>query len=226
MTWKMPRSRCLLSIQSVLDDHFPDESTHKTFAWIGIMVMAAVAIREMTQALLHETIQAKDSQDLARVDRGMLVELEEVYDVDIVGSVFARFYRKLRMQLGLDSDYRRVREQVQSLSAATSLESNIRNNTWGRAFAASAAAFGAAVLLLGLYGNPRQLPDDQYSQVWWSIAVLATAFALVGITLLLNRGKEHLSRISIRVILGIALVAVVIFIWQAAHLAIGVFVPW
>lgn len=226
MTWKMPRSRCLLSIQSVQDDHFPDASTHKTFAWMGVMIIAAVAIREMTQALLHETIQAKDSQDLARVDRGMLLELEEVYDVDIVGSAFAQFYRNLRIQLGLDADYRRVREQVQSFSAATSLESNIRNNTWARAIAASAAAFGAAVLLLGLFGYPRQLAHNQHSEIWWAVAVLVTAFGLAGATLLISRRREHPSRKVISAISCTALLAVVIFILAALHFAIGTPVPW
>lgn len=226
MTWKMPRSRCLLSIQSVHDDHFPDVSIHKTFAWMGVMVMAAVAIREMTQALLHETIQAKDSQDLAHVDRDMFLELEEVYDVDIVGSVFARFYRNLRLQLGLDADYRRVREQVQSLSAATSLESNIRNNTWARGIAACAAAFGAAVLLLDLFGYPHELPRNQHSEVEWAVAVLAVAFTLAGITIFLSQKSEYPSTTVLRIMSGAALLAVAIFILQALHFAIGMPVPW
>ena len=226
MSWKMPRSRSLLSIQSIHDDHFPDTSAHKTFAWIGVMVMAAVAIREMTQALLHETIQAKSSQDLARVDRSMLVELEEIYDVDIVGSVFTRFYRNLRMQLGLDADYARVREQVQSLSAATSRESNIRSNTWSRAIAAAAAAFGAAVLLLSIFGYPQQLPPNRQSEIWWAVAILASAFLVAALFLIFSRGKERLSTSAVWAISAIALVAVVCFIWEAAHFAAGAPVPW
>ena len=218
MSWKMPRSRGLLFIQSIQDDHFPDASVHKTFAWIGVMVVAAVAIREMTQALLHETLQAKDSQDLARVDRGLLVELEELYDVDIVGSVFTHFYRNLRKHLGLDADYARVREQVQSLSAATGRESNIRSHTWDRAIAATAAAFGAALLLLGMFTYAQQVPHARQSEIWWAVAILGSVFFITAF-FAVSRGKERLNKGLVWVLSIVVLLAVACFIWAAVYYA-------
>ena len=182
MTWSMHRYRGLLSVQSVRDDHFPGTSPLNSFARVGAMVMAAAAIREMTQALLHETVQASTSEALAHVDKNLLVELEEVYGSDIVGPAFNRFYRSLREHLDLDEEYRLVRERVHSLSAAISQETNIKAGKRAGGVAFAAAAFGAAILLMALYHYPGpHNPGVRYKAAEYGVPGVAFAFALVAI---------------------------------------------
>jgi hypothetical protein len=217
MTWSMHRYRGLLSVQSVRDDHFPETSPLNSFVRMGTMVMSAAAIREMTQALLHETVQASTSEALAHVDKNLLVELEEVYGSDIVGPAFNRFYRSLREHLDLDEEYRLVRERVHSLSAAISQETNIKAGKRAGGVAFAAAAFGAAILLMALYHYPQPIrPGISYKWAAYGVPGMAFAFALVAIfaafTPLRMRGK-------LWTVIGvvIATLSVLFFLWAAIH---------
>jgi hypothetical protein len=217
MTWSMPRYRGLLSVQSVRDDHFPGTSPLNSFVRVGVMVMSAAAIREMTQALLHETVQASTSEALAHVDKNLLVELEEVYGSDIVGLAFNRFYRSLREHLDLDEEYRLVRERVHSLSAAISQETNIKTSKRAGGVAFAAAAFGAAILLMALYHYPQpSKPGISYKWAEYGVPGVAFVFALVAIFAAFSpvrmRGK-------LWAIIGvfIATLSVLFFLWAAYH---------
>jgi hypothetical protein len=217
MTWSMPRYRCLLSVQSVRDDHFPATSPLNSFVRMGTMVMAAAAIREMTQALLHETVQASTSAALAHVDKNLLVELEEVYGSDIVGPAFSRFYRSLREHLDLDEEYRLVRERVHSLSAAISQETNIKANKRAGGVAFAAAAFGAAVLLMALYSYPRpSRPGISYKWAAYGVPGMAFAFALVAIFVAFGPMRVRGKLLAVIGVLT-ATLAVLFFLWAAFH---------
>jgi len=217
MTWSMPRYRGLLSVQSVRDDHFPGTSPLNSFVRMGVMVISAAAIREMTQALLHETVQASTSEALAHVDKNLLVELEEVYGSDIAGLAFNRFYRSLREHLDLDEEYQLVRERVHSLSAAISQETNIKAGKRAGGVAFAAAAFGAAILLMALYHYPQpSRPSISYKWAEYGVPGMAFAFALVAIFAAFSpvrmRGK-------LWTVLGvlIATLSVLFFLWAAYH---------
>jgi hypothetical protein len=184
MTWRMHRSRCLLSVQSAHDDHFPGISPLNSFARLGVMVIAASAIREMTQALMHQSARAQGSANLAALEQDLLIELEEIYAIDIVGPGFCRFYRNLRKQLDLDKDYRQVRERLQSLSAASNQVETIRSSKHTIVVAIAAAAFTAVFLLQPLYsGLVASLTGRSHIGGWAAIvlsaAILAGAFIVV-----------------------------------------------
>jgi hypothetical protein len=219
VTWSMPRTRCLLSVQSVQDDHFPGTSPVNSFVRVGLMVMAAAAIREMTQALLHETVLASGPAALAHVDRSLLVELEEVYGSDIVGPAFARFYRSVREHLDIDEEHRQVRERVHSLTAAVSQETNVTTNKRAGGIAIAAAVFAGAVLLESLYTYNSPLNARGFFKVAaYGVPLIAIIPALIGISLVASWPRGTRRAVMWFVLSVLAFLIVLGYIWLALHI--------
>jgi hypothetical protein len=209
MTWRLPlRARSIVTVRSVRDDHFPGVSALNSFARIGVMVMAAATIREVTQALLHETARTPDSQDLAHLEKNLLIELEEVYDADIAWPTFARFYRSLREHLDLEDEHRRVRERVQSLSAAISRESAIREDNRARGIGVAAAAFALAVLLMTAYAYSNA--SNHAARIWVSVIPLTTAIFGAGAVWITR--PERLSKRTSKAMTALAIAALAVFL--------------
>lgn len=208
MTWSMPRFRCILAVQSVRDDHFPGTSPLNSFARVGVMVMAAASIRETTQALLADTVRTQRPAYSAHVDRNLLLELEEVYGSDIVEPSFARFYRSLRKHLDLDEEHQRVQERVKSLSAAINQETAAKANKGTVAVAIAAAAFGAALLLMGFYKYPNTRHITGLYD-WAAYAIPAIALLSAVIAVIVVNGRP--SKTRWRVVGAVACILVIFF---------------
>lgn len=152
LTWAIPGLRAVVTVGSLRHEAFPGLSLLNSFGWIGQMVVSMAAARTIVQKLGDEARFSRtgDAAELARRSHLLLLELEEMYDLDVAWPTYARFYRRLRARLGLNDHYDRVREQVAMLAHEAEVISDDRQAT-GLA-RLQLVGFAAALGLIALTG--------------------------------------------------------------------------
>jgi hypothetical protein len=126
MTWRVPRRRCLLTMMGISNEHFPRTSLLYIFGWIGHMVIAAASATETMLELGREISLPLPVARLADTAYQFTLELEEMYDLDSTWLIFTRFFRNIRKSLGIDEQYKGVRERVELLARHAEVNERIR----------------------------------------------------------------------------------------------------
>lgn len=128
MTWRVPRRRCLLTMMGISNEHFPRSSSSLLyiFGWIGHMVIAAASATEAMLELGREIALPLPVAQLADTAYQFTLELEEMYDLDSTWLIFTRFFRNIRKSLGIDEQYKGIRERVDLLARHTEVNERIR----------------------------------------------------------------------------------------------------
>jgi hypothetical protein len=126
MTWRVPRRRCFLTMMGISNEHFPRSSLLYQFGSISHMVIAAASVTETMLELGREIAQPLPVAQLADTAYQFTLELEEMYDLDSTWLIFARFFRNIRKSLGIDEQYRGIRERVDLLARHAEVNERIR----------------------------------------------------------------------------------------------------
>jgi hypothetical protein len=126
MTWRVPRRRCLVTMMGISNEHFPRTSLLYIFGWIGHMVIAAASATETMLELGREISLPLPVARLADTAYQFTLELEEMYDLDSTWLIFTRFFRNIRESLGIDEQYKGVRERVDLLARHAEVNERIR----------------------------------------------------------------------------------------------------
>jgi hypothetical protein len=126
MTWRIPRRRCLVTMMGISNEHFPRSSLLYIFGWIGHMVIAAASTTETMLELGREIALPLPVAQLADTAYQFTLELEEMYDLDSTWLIFTRFFRNIRKSLGIDEQYKGIRERVDLLARHAEVNERIR----------------------------------------------------------------------------------------------------
>lgn len=126
MTWRVPRRRCLVTLMGISNEHFPRSSLLYIFGWIGHMVIAAASATETMLELGREIALPLPVTRLADTAYQFTLELEEMYDLDSTWLIFTRFFRNIRKSLGIDEQYKGIRERVDVLARHAEVTERIR----------------------------------------------------------------------------------------------------
>jgi hypothetical protein len=126
MTWRVPRRRCLVTMMGISNENFPRSSLLYIFGWIGHMVIAAASATETMLELGREIALPLPVAQLADTAYQFTLELEEMYDLDSTWLIFTRFFRNIRKSLGIDEQYKGVRERVDLLARHAEVNERIR----------------------------------------------------------------------------------------------------
>jgi hypothetical protein len=126
MTWRVPRRRCLVTMMGISNEHFPRSSLLYIFSWIGHMVIAAASTTETMLELGREIALPLPVAQLADTAYQFTLELEEMYDLDSTWLIFTRFFRNIRKSLGIDEQYKGIRERVDLLARHAEVNERIR----------------------------------------------------------------------------------------------------
>lgn len=167
LTWRVPRRRCLLTMMGMSKEHFPDSSLLITSAWIGHMVIGAASATETMLELGRRISKQQPGEQLARTAYEFTLELEDMYDLDVTWLMYTRFFRSIRAMLGIDDQYKGIRERVDLLARATEVQERLRTER-----ASYAIAVAGALLAFILIGLTAYTPDITNG---WRYASIATA---------------------------------------------------
>jgi hypothetical protein len=126
MTWRVPRRRCLVTMMGISNEHFPRSSLLYISGWIGHMVLAAASATETMLELGREISLPLPVAQLADTAYQFTLELEEMYDLDSTWLIFTRFFRNIRKSLGIDEQYKGIRERVDLLARHAEVNERIR----------------------------------------------------------------------------------------------------
>jgi hypothetical protein len=126
MTWRVPRRRCLLTVMGITNERFPNYSLLAASGWIGHMLVGAASATETMLELAMKTSQPLDISKRAKASYEFIIELEEMYDLDVTWLVYAQFFRNIRNKLGIDEQYGGIRERVNLLTRYTEVQESIK----------------------------------------------------------------------------------------------------
>src|SRR5579862_9346479 len=80
------------------------------------MVAGLMITREILVKLGHDVELYREPQPAAELRRKYVLELEEMFDLDIAWTFYRKTYQRLRKLRGLDDMYRNVRERAEMLA--------------------------------------------------------------------------------------------------------------
>lgn len=191
MAWSLPVRRCIVTFYFSRAEDFPARSRLNLFAVFGHMVAGLMITREILVKLGHDVELYRKPQPAAELRRKYVLELEEMFDLDIAWTFYRRIYQRLRRLRGLDDMYRNVRERTEMLAQHSAILDEITAEkrrtrlSVAAAFLAGAilgvtiwtsatkqvwepAVFSAGTVLVAvIYGGLEQLKDRMKSLIRW-----------------------------------------------------------
>jgi hypothetical protein len=177
MAWALPIRRCIVTFYFSRAENFPLRSRLNLFTVFGHMAAGLMTTREILVKLGHDMELHRESQAAAELHRKYIIELEEMFDLDIAWAFYRRIYQRLRKLRGLDDMYRNVRERMELLGEYYATLDEIKAETMRTRLAIAAAILAAAIIGLGVWALLGQVPG---AQVWQPILFVAiTVFVAV-----------------------------------------------
>ncbi|HMK97296.1 MAG TPA: hypothetical protein VK425_07080, partial [Acidimicrobiales bacterium] len=178
MSWAPPQRPCVLSFWSLSEEQFPRHSGLSLFGWLGQMVMGAVTAREILGVVGHDLPKRQGQVERAQFGHDLILELEEMFDLDVAVNNYARFYRRLRCLRGLDDLYQKARERASLLGDfqdALAREKATRRST---RISIAAAALALTIIALNVINVTGLGKAQGSSHSYWGIVVASSMAAL------------------------------------------------
>jgi hypothetical protein len=145
MSWAPPQRPAIVSFYCLEVEDFPLRSGLNLFVWLLHAAIGAVTARAIMNALGVLATGQQDVADRARPNLDLIVELEEMFDLDVAAVVYRRFYRRLRALRGLDDQYAKTRERADLIGRYRDVIDRNQTEKLG-----SAIALGGAILAVGV----------------------------------------------------------------------------
>jgi hypothetical protein len=151
MAWAHPVRRCIVTFYMSQAEDFPVRSRLNLFAVFGHMIASLMTAREILVKLGHDVELYRDSKEAAERYRKYVIELEEMFDLDIAWTLYRRMYRRLRKLRGLDDMYLNVRDRTSILGQYYATLDEIKTETRRTNLAWAAAILAAAIIGLSVW---------------------------------------------------------------------------
>lgn len=113
----LPANRCVVFTANVCSQKGNLESGLLEAGWLAYMVIGAATATGMMRSIYHEIEQVSGSKPnaIADIEREVVVDLHEIYDLDITWEQYRQRYRLLRDCLGITRDYESLQCKLEAL---------------------------------------------------------------------------------------------------------------
>lgn len=146
-TGVIPTRRCVVVASSADAQYGGRESALMQAGSVAYMTLGAATaigtLREIDKELEH--LEGANPSKVAKIDREIAADLNEIYDLDITRESYRRMYRRLRNRLGITRDYETLQDEMNALHRATS---TVHGDKAQRMLAVLTAAIVALSLLI------------------------------------------------------------------------------
>ncbi len=146
MTWRVPNQHTIVTIYRRTDDAFPSFSSLNLAGWFAYMAVGVTCAWQTMYSLTHETDKLQDVAELSQLGHDRIMDLEDVYELDVAWPAYEDFYRRLRGLLGVERQYQNIKERLNLLFTFAQAEQRTRDerssNEESRLTHRSAAAYG------------------------------------------------------------------------------------
>lgn len=117
----LPSSSCLVVTVDPKAQRGRWESGLMQAGWIAYMAIGAATAIGTIRGIHRQLERAKrsDPSEIADIEHEVVVDLYEIYDLDITWDAYRYRYRRLRDQLGITSDYEALQEKLQAFYRET-----------------------------------------------------------------------------------------------------------
>ena len=121
-TGVIPTRRCVVVASRDGAQYGSRESALMQAGSVAYMTLGAATaigtLREIDKELEH--LEGANPSKVAKIDREIAADLNEIYDLDITRESYRRMYRRLRDLLGITRDYETLQDEMNALHRATS----------------------------------------------------------------------------------------------------------
>lgn len=117
----LPANRCVVVTSDSKAQCSQEQSALVEIGWVAYMVIGAATATGMMRALYSdiENVGTSSPEAIAAIEREVVVDLHEIYDLDITWEVYKHRYRMLRDRLGITRDYAALQSKLTALSQET-----------------------------------------------------------------------------------------------------------
>lgn len=111
----LPGQRCIVVTTLERDQQSYQESGLLQAGWIAYIAIGAATATGMIRALYRDIERADSPRKIADVEHEIVVDLHEIYDLDITGEMYKHRYKLVRGLLGVEEDYAALMNKLQAL---------------------------------------------------------------------------------------------------------------
>lgn len=157
LAWAVPARRATVAFHISRDESFPVRSRLNLFATFGHMTASLMMAREILTKLGHDADMQRTGEPSARRRRLYVVELEEMFDLDIAWTFYRKIYQRLRMLCGLDDMYKNVQERTEILGHRDTTLDEIKAEKGRTRLSEAAVVLSVVIIVLTIWPSPAQL---------------------------------------------------------------------
>jgi hypothetical protein len=157
-TGVIPTRRCVVVASRAGAQYGSRESALMQAGSVAYMTLGAATaigtLREIDKELEH--LEGANPSKVAKIDREIAADLNEIYDLDITRESYRRMYRRLRNRLGITRDYETLQGEMNALHRATSTVHGDKAQRMLALLTAAIVALSVLILIgtLMLIGKP------------------------------------------------------------------------
>ena len=157
-TGVIPTRRCVVVASCGCAQFGSRESALMQAGSVTYMTLGAATaigtLREIDKELEH--LEGAKPSKVAKIDREIAADLNEIYDLDITRESYRRMYRRLRDLLGITRDYETLQDEMNALHRATSTVHGDKAQRMLAVLTAAIVALSVLILIgtLVLIGKP------------------------------------------------------------------------
>jgi hypothetical protein len=115
MTWRIPREHIIVTAYSRGAEQFPDFSSLNLASWFSFIAVGVTCAWQTMRSLTHEIEKISDITDISRLGHDRIIDLEDVYDLEVASPAYANFYRRVRDLLGVQREYEDIKDRFNLL---------------------------------------------------------------------------------------------------------------
>jgi hypothetical protein len=117
----LPSSRCIVFATAEDQQRGRSESGLMQAGWLAYMVIGAATAIGTMRAIDRdlEKVDRSEPTEVAQIERDVVVDLHEIYDLDITWEAYRHRYRLLRSGLGINADYEALLGKLKALYRET-----------------------------------------------------------------------------------------------------------
>lgn len=184
MSWYLPNVRAVVTAYSLREEAFPRFSAVNLFGRLAHVAVAGASAQATLDALGRAVSTSKGIDHMANEAHERVLELEEMYDLDIAWPEYTRFYQRLRSLAGLDRQYAHVRDRVDLLARFFEIKSRAdqetrRDETFKDLKLVGRFAIGPAVALVLFAIISALLARDATMHRWSLLAIILAISAVL-----------------------------------------------
>jgi hypothetical protein len=126
LTWRIPSEHIMITAYSRETDDFPSFSSLNLAGWFAYMALGVTCAWQTMYSLTHDTDKLRDIAKLSQLGHDRIMDLEDVYDLDVAWPAYADFYRRVRELLGVDQEYNQIKDRLELLFRFAQVEQQTR----------------------------------------------------------------------------------------------------